>query len=191
MNKTRPTARLIIAELLFAAIVAAGAFGVQRTGILYVGADRPGPKALDDFLGTASDRSVTRHASGIKAPPLDRPGMVEAGFRLYDSQCAQCHGTPGAVPGIVGKGLSPDPPDLTHDDLKPAELFWVTKHGIRMTGMPAWSRTQSDDTLWDVVAFIQQLQTMSPDAYRAMASRQAAGKSPSTRGAAGSPGNAP
>src|SRR2546423_13483863 len=53
--------------------------------------------------------------------------------------CVQCHGAPGRDPGIVGKGLRPPPPVLS-EAVRPwdrAELFWIVKNGIKMTGMPA------------------------------------------------------
>jgi len=44
-------------------------------------------------------------------------------------------------------------------------IFWVTKHGIKMTGMPAWGRTHDDDTIWNVVAFVMKLKGMSGPQY--------------------------
>ena len=53
----------------------------------------------------------------------------------------------------------------------PAELFWIVKHGIKMTGMPAWG-DHSDDELWATVAFVEKLPGMSEQDYarRVMAS---------------------
>jgi hypothetical protein len=48
----------------------------------------------------------------------------------------------------------------------PENLFWITKHGIKMTGMPAWGETHGDEELWDVVAFINQLGQMTPQQYQ-------------------------
>ena len=49
-----------------------------------------------------------------------------------------------------------------------AELFWVTKNGIKMTGMPAWGKTHGDDELWPVIAFLAKLPELDSDAYEAM-----------------------
>jgi hypothetical protein len=69
----------------------------------------------------------------------------------------------------MARGLYPRAPELrrrTHPD--PAEDFWVVKHGIKMTGMPAWGVTHSDELLWDVVAFLQKLPELTAEQYQAL-----------------------
>jgi len=70
----------------------------------------------------------------------------------------------------MGQGLNPPAPDLAEaaKEMTPAELFWVTKNGIKMTGMPAWGQTQRDDELWPVIAFLTRLPDLDSDAYQAM-----------------------
>lgn len=91
--------------------------------------------------------------------------------------CAGCHGAPGQKPEAVGLGLNPPPPDLAKVAAQstPAELFWVTKYGIKMTGMPAWGATHEDQSIWPVVAFLTQLTTLDAEAYQAFLA-SAAGK---------------
>ena len=48
----------------------------------------------------------------------------------------------------------------------PAEQFWIVKHGVKMTGMPAWGFTHDDDLLWDVVAFVRKLPELTPEQYQ-------------------------
>jgi mono/diheme cytochrome c family protein len=78
----------------------------------------------------------------------------------------------------MGRGLRPQPPPLA--DVVPewstAELFWIAKHGIRMTGMPAWGPTHGDDELWAMVAFVKTLPTMSAEDYRRMEMEAANGR---------------
>ncbi|MGH9697368.1 MAG: c-type cytochrome, partial [Bryobacteraceae bacterium] len=60
-------------------------------------------------------------------------------------------------------------PELRHGTrLTPAEEFWVVKHGLKMTGMPAWGVTHSDELLWNVVAFLRELPELTPDQYQAL-----------------------
>jgi len=70
----------------------------------------------------------------------------------------------------MGQGLNPSAPDLADSaaHLSPAELFWVTKHGIKMTGMPAWGVTHDDDALWPVVALLARLPELDADSYQAL-----------------------
>ena len=70
----------------------------------------------------------------------------------------------------MGQGLNPSPPDLAEAalEMSPAELFWVTKNGIKMTGMPAWGVTHDDDAIWPVVAFITKLPELDATQYQAL-----------------------
>jgi mono/diheme cytochrome c family protein len=69
----------------------------------------------------------------------------------------------------ISRGLYPRAPELRRNtDLTPAELFWIVKHGVKMTGMPAWGVTHDDDLLWDVVAFVRKLPELTPEQYQTM-----------------------
>lgn len=68
----------------------------------------------------------------------------------------------------ISQGLYPRAPDFRHGTgLKPQQAFWVIKHGIKMTGMAAWGVTHSDDLIWDMVAFLGKLPSLSASEYRA------------------------
>lgn len=114
--------------------------------------------------------SVRRHAQGIEVPSLSDPSLVRTGFGHYRETCETCHGAPGVEPAEMGIGLTPLPPKLTVQGHQwdAAELFWIVKHGIKMTGMPAWGPTHRDEELWAIVAFLQRLPTLSPEDYQAM-----------------------
>jgi mono/diheme cytochrome c family protein len=112
-------------------------------------------------------RSIKAHAADIEAPPgLDDPAKILIGVAHFAAHCAVCHGAPGVPQGEMARGLNPLPPDLgkTVPLLSSAEIFWVLKHGIRMTGMPAWSH-HSDEELWATVAFLQKLPGMNEEDY--------------------------
>jgi mono/diheme cytochrome c family protein len=51
--------------------------------------------------------------------------------------------------------------------------FWVIKHGIKMSAMPAWGRTLSDAEIWDLVAFVRKMPEMSELTYRQLLSTPA------------------
>jgi hypothetical protein len=63
-------------------------------------------------------------------------------------------------------GLYPRPPNLTRFAPDPAEAFWVIKHGIKMSGLPAWGKTHGDDKIWAMVAYLQQQPKMSVQRYK-------------------------
>ncbi|MFI5322004.1 MAG: c-type cytochrome [Thermodesulfobacteriota bacterium] len=124
---------------------------------------------------TAKISSIRKHAEGIKEPPLNDTGQVKEGFEHYDNMCVGCHGGPG-IEGA--KVFNPAPPDLAKvvELLKPAEIFWVIKNGIKMTGMPESGSTHSDEDIWGMVAFIKRLPQLSPEQYKLM--RKEAEKNP-------------
>jgi hypothetical protein len=101
-------------------------------------------------------------------PELADESLVLAGINDFNSMCAGCHGAPGKDPEAMGQGLNPPAPDLVEEaaELTPAELFWVTKNGIRMTGMPAWGATHDDESIWPVVAFMTRLPELDEAAYQ-------------------------
>lgn len=143
-------------------------------GIYNVAATYPDKAPVRWVLDTTMEHSVKRHAAGIKTPPLNDPAMVRLGLSHYRQMCVGCHGAPGVAVGEFAQGLNPRPPGLVESvsDWKPNELFWITKYGVRMTGMPAWDVTHSDKEIWAVVAFLQKLPSLTPEQYQAM-SRQA------------------
>jgi mono/diheme cytochrome c family protein len=118
-------------------------------------------------LTSIRERSISARASGITVPDLDAPQMVATGARQYAQMCVQCHLAPGKDNSDLRKGLNPQPPNLyTHGVHDPARAFWVIKHGIKMTGMPAWGSTHDDQALWSMVAFLQRLPKLSSAEFK-------------------------
>jgi mono/diheme cytochrome c family protein len=132
------------------------------------------------LLDTAMRRSVKQRAGNIEVPELGQPAQVQRGLALYRSHCAQCHGAPGIAPEPFALGLTPAPANLAHTarEWPAAELFWVVKEGIKMTGMPAWKHRMADDDIWAIVAFLQELPRLSPQDYRARKTVSAAASEP-------------
>jgi len=152
---------------LLAASALAAAFTVS--GVYDVGADTPHSKIVYSALETLRDKSIERHAGGIKVPAdLNSPKRIQAGAGLYGEMCTGCHLGPGLEKTEISQGLYPSAPELARgDDLSAAEQFWVIKHGVKLSAMPAWGKTHNDDLIWDMVAFIRQLPKMKTDQYKA------------------------
>src|SRR5437764_9901332 len=137
------------------------------SGAYYVGADKPHWSATAWLLTQARDRSIRARASGIAVPAgFDDPAKIMVGVSHYAEHCVVCHGAPGVERGDLAEGLYPRPPNLADAArlYTPAELFWIVKHGIRMTGMPAWG-DHSDDELWATVGLIGTLPSMTDQDY--------------------------
>ena len=158
--------RTIIASLLIAAVVfLLGAGAAIYAGLYDVAATSPHWRMTRWLFEVARIRSIKAQAAGIAAPPgLDDQAKVIIGVEHYAAHCAVCHGAPGVPKGDIAQGLYP--PDLAKAAplYTPAELFWVIKHGINMTGMPAWS-DHSDEEIWATVGFLEKLPGMSEEDY--------------------------
>jgi len=143
---------------------------VMFSGVINVGATNPHHPLTHFILSTTMDNSVTAHARGIAAPPLDDSRLVMEGFRHYREMCVDCHLAPGIESTEISEGLMPRPPRLQEEveEWKPEELFWITKNGVKMTGMPAWGPTHSDARIWAIVAFLEKLPHMTAEQYQDM-----------------------
>jgi len=143
---------------------------VMFSGLINVAATNPHHPVTNFILSTTMDHSVRAHAKGITAPPLDDPRMIMDGFRHYREMCVDCHLAPGIDSTEISEGLMPRPPRLQEEveEWTPEELFWVTKNGVKMTGMPAWGPTHSDAKIWAIVAFLEKLPHMTAEQYQEM-----------------------
>jgi len=161
----------VLVVLILLAVIGTAVFFFS--GSYNVAASSPDSPLKHWLLSTVSDASVGKHSKDIPVPTLGAPDQVRLGFHHYDAMCASCHGSPGAKPSELAQGLNPRAPKFSRGtDLSPQELFWVTKNGIQMTGMPAWGPTHSDEEIWAIVAFIPQLSKLTPAQYQAMQQEQ-------------------
>jgi mono/diheme cytochrome c family protein len=158
--------------VILAVVGVLGAFAVIYSGIFNVAATVEDAVPLRWVLITAREASIKSHARAIQAPALDGAEQMESGFRLFRQECAMCHTPPGRPATIMAKGLNPQAPPLADlVDMTDAELFWVTKNGIRFTGMPAWVSSENDQNIWDVVAFLRTTANMKASDYDALDGR--------------------
>lgn len=154
-------------------IVAAGGAVYVYSGSYPVGADVPHTGAVFSLLAVVRDRGIAAGARGIHPPTdLRDARRISDGAGQYAAMCANCHLAPGYESGPAWEGLYPHPPRLAHArDLKPAEVFWAIKHGVKFSGMPAWGKSHSDDEIWNIAAFVLQLPHLTPRQYADIVSR--------------------
>lgn len=168
--------KVIWTIFIFIIVVIVGFFIFIYTGKYDVAATKPHTKFTEFILNTATEQSIRSHAVGITVPPLDGESMIKTGFDHYKEMCVGCHGAPGVKPSEIGKGLYPEPPELADviEELSPEELYWITKNGIKMTGMPAFGTTHSEEELWSIVAFLRRLPDLTPEEYKALVEKEKA-----------------
>lgn len=138
------------------------------SGVISVAASEPHTPLVRWVLDTGKERSIRHHADEVQPPSLELAPRADAGFTAFRQMCVVCHGAPGVERSELGKGLRPTGPDLAESarHMESEEIFWTVKHGIKMTGMPAWGETHSDEELWAITAFVEQLPSLSSEEYR-------------------------
>jgi mono/diheme cytochrome c family protein len=155
-------ALVVIAVLAFAAFAALGLYDI--------GADAPHWGITRAIIGFVVDRSTDAHGDDVVVPSnLNDPKRIADGASDYDAMCTSCHLAPGMADNEMRPGLYPHPPELAKFPAdEPGEQFWIVKHGIKMSAMPAWGVTHTDEEIWNIVAFLQKLPKLSPAQYRAL-----------------------
>jgi cytochrome c553 len=149
-------------------------FALAWSGIINIGASTGHWAVTDWFLHWAMRNTVrTQSALGglsVKKPATDPEGLVSAAGH-YAATCAICHGAPGELPSPVMQAATPAAPDLrqTAPEWSDEQLFWIIKHGVKFTAMPAWPFLDRNDEIRRMAAFVRRLPEMSPAAYRSLA----------------------
>jgi cytochrome c553 len=161
---------------LIAGALALGGFLLVASGVIPVKASAGHWPITEWFLRFAMKRSITTHSLGLKAPDLSDPALVLEGATHYAVGCASCHGEPGLPLPRTAARMLPPPPELASRirESTPGRLFYVVKHGIKFTGMPAWPAEHRDDEVWAMVAFLQKFPELDAAGYQ----RLAQGESP-------------
>ncbi len=158
----------IIGMIAALAVVATGgATAFIYLGLYDVGADAPHTKLVYWLADTARRRSIEVRAQDIRLPPLNDPKMISIGAGQYASMCSTCHLAPGFDSNETWQGLYPRPPLLSQQKFTANQVFWAVKHGIKMSGMPAWGRSHDDGEMWAITAFVMTLPGLSAEQYKA------------------------
>ena len=161
----RATTILVLGLLVIAAL--AGIY--IYIGAYNIGADAPHSAFVKRTLDAVRERAIANYSRGINPPAnLNDPKRIAAGAGLYDEMCTGCHLGPGLDKSELSQGLYPPAPELARGNRRtPEQQFWIIKHGVKLTAMPAWGKTHDDQLIWDMVAFVRQLPKMTPERYKA------------------------
>jgi len=153
---------------------------VMYSGLVNVAADEPHSELVYWLLEETREHAIKKAAQTIDVPDLSDPELLLSGGMDYEYMCASCHLKPGQTESDMSLGLYPAPPNLSianknykgdeHGDDAQAvrKNFWVIKHGIKASGMPAWGKTHDDQRIWAMTAFIKRLPTLTPEQYQVL-----------------------
>ena len=171
-KRRRLRIRLLLRHaVLVLVLLGAGAVMFIAMGMAPIAADAGHWAATRVLLHSAMSRAVEVRAMKLTAPALDDPALLQKGAGHYATACMDCHGAPGVPRRHAVRQMLPTPPFLPEKlgRMTPEELFWVVNHGIKYTAMPAWGTRDRDDEVWAMVAFLEQIQGMSPRRFRELA----------------------
>jgi mono/diheme cytochrome c family protein len=161
--------------LTLIAVFLLGALGAAlfvESGFYNIGADDHHTTAVLALITRLRDRSIETRLREIKPQLAATPAMIQSGAEHYATLCVGCHLAPGLLKSDLRTGLYPHPPNLAQEELQESRrTFWIIKHGIKMSAMPAWGKTLEDAEIWNVVAFVRKMPNMSPEDYRQLAQR--------------------
>jgi mono/diheme cytochrome c family protein len=147
---------VVLIALALAAAVVIGGFTQIKLDALQE------PGHLETVFATQAKHLLVRWNSrnGIAPAPTDLQASVDEGDKLYGIECAMCHGPDGHTPTDSGRWMYPRASDLTSpvaQQYSDRELFWIVKNGIRLSGMPAFGRVESDEHIWNLVHYVRTL----------------------------------
>ena len=122
----------------------------------------PEPGRMETLLATKGKHLLVRRASRgeIPAPPADMQASLTEGDKVFGTDCSECHGYTGRKQTDAGRWMYPRAADLGSPEVQSysdRELFWIVKNGIRLSGMPAFGRVESDEHIWDLIRFVRTL----------------------------------
>jgi mono/diheme cytochrome c family protein len=166
--------KILLGALGVLGLGAVTVIGLLQAGAIDMAADKPHSPAVHRLIEWAREQSIARRAADIVPPDdLSDAGRIRRGAGNYDAMCANCHLSPGIEDSEIRKGLYPTPPNLSkpanadHSDRTDALRFWIIKHGVKASGMPAWSKGgMEDEAIWDLTAFLKIMPDLSPEEYR-------------------------
>lgn len=169
--------KILLSVIATLVVLAVGGTAFVYSGIYNVAADDPHNPIVRWAFSTTMHRSFAVRGSEIQPPPSYGPQLVSDGARLYESSCRMCHGAPGAAREDAAEGMRPSPPEYGHlaEHWSPGEIFWIVKHGIKMTGMPAWGSVRSDEEMWAIAAFVKEIPNVTPEEYRKLSGGSGSG----------------
>ena len=164
-------------------IIIIGGYWYAKQGYMNFAADQKPSQAETHFAMAAVDASTDRHAGSQKNPLPATDENVAAGAVIYRINCAGCHGTPVNPESQFGNSFNPPVPQFFKEgsDMADNKTFYIIQHGIRWSGMPAWSKTLSENETWQIVTFLSHLEKLPPAAQKELSPTESSAPASTTR----------
>ena len=158
---------VVLGAAITLAVGLIGVYFLLRSGLIPANADAE-PGGLETWMAGTSLKATLRRDAPVGNNPVEITEQnLVTGVRLFAQNCAVCHGSAqgSASPSPIAKGLYQKPPQLATDGVEDdAEgvSFWKIKHGIRLTGMPSFGNSLSDQQIWTLALFLKHMDKLPP-----------------------------
>ena len=163
------TRKSLLTLSILSGVALAAAAGFVWSGVYNIGADDTHTRPVYSTLQALRERSIEVRANKLQRPAdLGDPARIRQGAGNYNAMCTGCHLGPGMKDTELSKGLYPAPPNLSKETVDAGKAFWVIKHGIKASGMPAWGKSMGDEYIWNMAAFLQALPKLTPEQYQTL-----------------------
>jgi len=103
-------------------------------------------------------------SSGIPPEPPNSTYSRVEGEKRFGTECSMCHGLNGRTLTDSGRWMYPRAADLGSAQVQQysdREMFWIIKNGIRLSGMPAFGKVETDEHIWDLVHYARSFGSVS------------------------------
>ena len=168
--------------VIAAIAVLAAEFVYVRFGFVNPRADITENSVEKSIAMPALDASVDRHAPDVKNPVPPTNDNLIAGMKLYQTSCASCHGDIQRPDALLADALYPRAPQFVKDapDMPENQNFYIIRHGVRLSGMPAWDKALTEQEMWQLTTFLSHMDKLPPQIEAQWKQAAAAGGTNST-----------
>ncbi len=158
---------MVLGVTLMLAVALACAYSLVQSGLIPANADAKSGRLETWMAQTSLDATLRRDAPHEQNPVALTDQNLMDGVHLFAQNCAVCHGSAKgkASRSPIAKGEYPPPPQLATDGVEDdpeGYSFWKIKHGIRLTGMPSFGYTLSDQQIWTLALFLKHMDKLPP-----------------------------
>jgi mono/diheme cytochrome c family protein len=154
-----------------------GAVGAMLAALLSgCTADKHPSQEETNLANAAKDVTIPLEAGNKKNPLPETDEVVSQGQEVFLGSCAQCHGADARGDTNIGRNMAPPAMDLSSSHVQhwsDAELFWIIQNGVRLTGMPAWQSSISENDTWKLAHFIHSIPRQNASSASTSAPSQA------------------
>lgn len=175
--------RFLLGFIAAVVVVLFAEFLWVRLGFVDPRADVPESTLEQRVAMPALDASLDRHASEVRNPVAATDDNLLAGMKIYQTNCAGCHGDIRRTHAASADAFYPRAPQFMEDapDMPENQNFYIIQHGVRLSGMPAWKSSLNEQEMWQVTTFLSNMNKLPPqlaEQWKAIAGEAAEVSSP-------------